>query len=301
MSKFPRVSIGLPVYNGENFIEKTLDAILSQTFDDFELIISDNASTDKTGQICNLYAEKDKRIRYYRNEKNLGGSKNYNRVFELSNGEYFKWAPHDDLIAPTYLERCLEVLDRDPSIVLCYSKMHYVNETGLYVKDYIERPNHCSEQPYERFCDFVLKGTQTFEHFGLVRSNILRKTSLYESYSLTDQILLAELSLYGKFFEIPETLLFIRLHPQICTVAFPDRIGRTAWFDTSKVNKLAFPHWRAISSHRRSIKKAPLNDYNRYKCYVILAKWINLNNNRLRGDITTAIKTIFLKTIQIFA
>ncbi len=118
----PRVSVGLPVYNGENFIKDALDSILAQTFEDFELIISDNASTDGTQQICRQYTSKDQRIRYIRNDGNIGASKNFNQVFELSSGEYFKWIAHDDLCAPEFLERCVEVLDQDPSIVLCFAR-----------------------------------------------------------------------------------------------------------------------------------------------------------------------------------
>ena len=110
----PRVSIGIPVYNGGRFIKEAIDSILAQTFEDFELILSDNASTDETEEICKEYATLDRRIRYYRNEENLGAAKNYNRVFELSNGEYFKWASHDDLCAPEYLERCIAALCPPP-------------------------------------------------------------------------------------------------------------------------------------------------------------------------------------------
>jgi len=114
----PRVSIGLPVYNGENYLEEAIDSILAQTYKDFELIISDNASTDRTPDICQAYANKDPRIRYYRNEKNIGAAVNFNRVFELSSSEYFKWAAHDDIIAPDYISECIEILDNDDSIVL---------------------------------------------------------------------------------------------------------------------------------------------------------------------------------------
>ena len=107
----PRVSIGMPVFNGENYLAEALDSLLTQTFSDFELIISDNASTDKTEEICRAYAVRDQRIRYFRNQENLGASRNYNRVFELSSGEYFKWAAHDDLCAPEFLGRCVDVLD----------------------------------------------------------------------------------------------------------------------------------------------------------------------------------------------
>ena len=290
MRKNSRVSIGLPVYNGDNFIEETLDSILSQTYEDFELIISDNASTDKTEIICNLYAGKDKRIRYFRNEKNLGGSRNYNKVFELSNSEYFKWAAHDDIISPTYLERCVEVLDQDPSIILCYSKMQYIDEKGKYLRNYIERPNHSAERPSIRFSDFVLKGTATFEHFGLVRSNILRKITLYEGYSLTDNVILAELSLHGRFFQIQEDMFFIREHSEGCTQKIPDRVEQTIWYDTRKEKKLAFPHWKAIAGYVRSINNAPLKYDEKVKCYLIIGKWIKMNNNYLRSDLKIAIK-----------
>src|SRR3569833_191665 len=115
----PKVSIGLPVYNGENIFRETLDSILDQTFEDFELIISDNASTDHTEAICQSYVDRDKRVRYLRNPENIGASGNYTRVFEAASGENFKWAAHDDVCATTFLAECVNVLDRDPAIVLC--------------------------------------------------------------------------------------------------------------------------------------------------------------------------------------
>ena len=99
----PRVSIGMPVYNGEKYLEEAIQSILAQTYSDFELVISDNASTDKTQEICLEYAARDSRVRYHRNEKNLGAAPNYNRTFELSTGQYFKWADYDDLLAEEFL------------------------------------------------------------------------------------------------------------------------------------------------------------------------------------------------------
>src|SRR5262245_31410059 len=117
----PRVSIGVPVYNGERYLRECIDSILGQTFRDFELILSDNASTDATRTICEAYATRDPRVRYYRNEQNLGACRNFNRCVELARGDYFLWAAHDDAIAPEYLARCVEALDRDPSVVLSHS------------------------------------------------------------------------------------------------------------------------------------------------------------------------------------
>ena len=107
----PRLSIGLPVYNGERYLAEAFDCFLAQTFQDFEIIVCDNASTDHTAEICRSYAERDPRIRYYRNGKNLGAIPNFNRVFELSRSPLFKWAAHDDLYHPRYMETCIRILD----------------------------------------------------------------------------------------------------------------------------------------------------------------------------------------------
>ena len=93
----PRVSIGLPVYNGDRYLRETIEGLLNQTFSDFELVICDNASTDRTQDICNEYCLLDKRVRYYRNNENIGAGKNFNKAFSLSQGKYFKWAACDDL------------------------------------------------------------------------------------------------------------------------------------------------------------------------------------------------------------
>jgi glycosyltransferase involved in cell wall biosynthesis len=123
-----KVSIGLPVFNGENYLEAAVDSILAQTFKDFELIISDNASTDRTQEICQRYCGRDSRVRYFRSEQNHGAAWNFNRVFELASGEYFKWAAHDDMIAPDFLQKCVAVLDEDPTVVLCHSQVQFINE-----------------------------------------------------------------------------------------------------------------------------------------------------------------------------
>ena len=121
-----QLSIGLPIYNGEEFLKEAIESLINQTFEDFEIVISDNASTDQTQQICRYYADLDPRIRYYRCKQNLGAAWNYNRVFELSYGEYFKWAAHDDFCGPAFFERCVDALDRD-------KKWHFVPHENLMV------------------------------------------------------------------------------------------------------------------------------------------------------------------------
>ena len=126
----PRVSMGLPVYNGEQYLATALDSLLAQTFTDFEIVISDNASTDATEEICRRYAARDARIRYVRQPENRGSVFNFNHVFELARGEYYRWHAHDDVCAPTFLDRCVELLDQDPTIVGCHSLKVKIDQGG---------------------------------------------------------------------------------------------------------------------------------------------------------------------------
>lgn len=213
----PYVSIGLPVYNGEQYLRETLDSILAQTFTDFELIISDNASTDNTEGICREYADRDKRISYYRNLKNIGAAGNYNRTFELSSGRYFKWAAHDDLIAPEFLERCVAVLDSEPSVVVCYTREVCIDEKGQPLRKRGNLLNLRSSKPRERFKEYHdLWYKRGFTHanqcFALIKSSALAKTPLIGSYVWSELALGAELLLLGEFYEIPEYLFFFRYH-----------------------------------------------------------------------------------------
>src|SRR5262245_52172325 len=174
MPKRPRVSIGLPVFNGELYVEEALNSLLSQSFSDYELIISDNASTDSTPDICERYAARDPRIRFYRNDQNRGLAWNCNRVFQLSTGEYFKWAHHDDLCKPDFILRCVDVLDAKPSVVLCYSDVILIDEHGKELKHYEDSGRVISSLPHERFRNLLETVGLSNHMFGLIRSSALR-------------------------------------------------------------------------------------------------------------------------------
>src|SRR5207244_11742434 len=130
MSRKPRLSIAVPVRNGGRFIGQTLDSLLAQNYSDFELIISDNASTDQTEAVCQAYAVRDRRIRYHRSSQDFGSARNYNYLFQQARAEYFKWAAADDLYAPEFVGRCTEVLEHDPSVVLASAKPRFIDEHG---------------------------------------------------------------------------------------------------------------------------------------------------------------------------
>ena len=126
----------MPVCNGEQFIQQALDSLLAQDYKHFELIISDNASNDRTAGICESYAAKDARVRYYRNEENCGPVANFNRVLECAGGEYFMWAACDDLWEPTYISTLLQSLMMTRSGVLAFSAFDNIDEHGRQTRTY---------------------------------------------------------------------------------------------------------------------------------------------------------------------
>jgi glycosyltransferase involved in cell wall biosynthesis len=272
----------MPVFNGEKYLEEAVDSILAQTYQDFELIISDNASTDKTQKICQDYTDRDSRISYYRNEKNLGAPKNYNRVFKLSSGKYFKWAAYDDVLAPEYLKKCVNVLDDDSSIILCHSRTGHIDEhgnlVGYYNQGMLRRID--SYKPHERFGDLINLYYTTSPVFGVIRANLFGKTSLHGSYIGADRNLLAEIGLMGRIYEIPECLFFWRDHPDSYTSIYYGQARSTsasrlrkemAWW--SKEGLTSFPHWKNYVEYFRSVKRVPLKLSERLLCYNQIFKW----------------------------
>ena len=175
----PRVSIGLPVYNGADYLEAALDSIQAQTFGNFEVIICDNGSTDATESICRRYAEGDERVRYHRNERNLGAAKNYNCTLKLARAPYFRWACHDDRLAPRCLEACVEVLDTHPRVVCAYSLTQMIDAEGEPIEEpgWIRDLHLVDQSPSERFAHYLRAyrwGGDGGQLFGLMRTDVLR-------------------------------------------------------------------------------------------------------------------------------
>jgi len=285
----PCVSIGLPVYNGENFLEEALDSILAQSFSDFELIISDNASSDQTESICRSYANRDKRICYFRNTENLGAAWNFNRVFKLSSGEYFKWAAHDDVLAPDFLEKCKKILDSDSSVVLCYSKSVDIDAKGKFLKYNQHDGNIQSFKANLRFRDLILINHSCLPVFGLIRKSKLEKTKLIGKYVASDRVLLAELGMRGRFHELPEVLFYHREHSQRSTRVMPLLHSRLVWFDPKKKDRLILPFWKIFFEYMGSISRVALNHYEKTMCYFQLIKWIKLNWRMMLNDVFVSI------------
>lgn len=262
----------MPVYNGENFVADAIASMLAQSLKDFELIISDNGSSDGTERICKGYAACDSRVRYYRSPVNRGAAWNFNRVFELSLAPYFKWAAHDDVCAPEYLERCVDVLDRNQAAVLVYPKNRIIDEEGRLVGEYADGFDLRSPRASERLLQCLASTGRCNPMFGLVRAEALRKTQLVGSYVASDYILLAQLALIGEFYELPQYLFFNRDHPYRSGHALHSLREHAAWYDPTR-RGMPKRWWRLMIEYCRSIARAPLDARERMRCYWIWMKW----------------------------
>jgi glycosyltransferase involved in cell wall biosynthesis len=287
----PRVSIGLPVYNGERYIAETLDSLLAQTYENFELIICDNASTDKTEQICRSFALKDDRIRYVRNSTNLGAPKNYRLSFELSAGDYFRWANSDDLFAPTSLSRCVEVLDSDPSIVLTYPKTLLIDERGQVISEYEDGLHLQSPRASERFAQLCHRLGLVNVIYGLMRADILRQTALIGNFIGADTILLAELTLYGKFWEIPEFLFYRRFHPGASSSCRSIDQLQEFYVPGSK-GQVAFTEWSRLFAYGRCVWRAPLVLPEKMRLGYFLIRKTNWTRGKLAAEVVAAARRV---------
>ncbi len=227
----PRVSIGLPVYNGERYIAESVRSVLAQSFDDFELIVSDNASTDATVDIVERVADGDLRVTIVRNEANRGAAWNYNHVFELSSGELFRWHAHDDLLAPGLIERLVAELDADESVVLAHSWTRFIDADGQPVQVFRDDLHVISPHPADRLREVVQRLTFCNAVFGLVRSDVLARTALIGEFPGSDVPLLYELAVLGKFAVVPEDLFLRR--PGMSLKANRSNRALAAWFGPS--------------------------------------------------------------------
>ena len=257
----PRVVVGLPVYNGAEYVAGAIDAILEQTFADFELVISDNASTDETSEICRAAAARDDRVTYIRQPTNLGAAPNYNIVLERAPAsDFFVWVAHDDKATPKFLERCVEELDAHPRAVVAFPRMVDIDAAGDEVGQAPERPGLTDPDPAVRFGDVISQSNRNDPIFGVIRRTVLEGTTLHGSYSGSDRTLLAELALRGPFVEIDEPLFCIRQHAGRSVHQARSRWDihvREAWFDTTRADMVVFPKWRRVGAYMSAIRDAP--------------------------------------------
>ncbi len=285
MAATPLVTIGLPVYNSERYVAQSLESLLNQSYRDFRLIISDNASTDGTAEICQDYARRDARIDYHRNAENIGLSPNFNRVFALSQSKYFKWSTSDDYWAPTFLERAVAILERDARIVLCYPKTTLVDAQGANPEAYEDNLHLMSDSARERFIALMEKIRLSHQHLGVVRADLVRRTHLLGPHQDSDINLLAELALHGKFYEIPERLFFRRFHQDSSSWSRKDEGHQERRYHSAASARIKLTAWRWHQAFFRAVSGAPITLRDKLALYLYLARRMRWDRVRLTREL----------------
>jgi len=303
----PRVSIGVPVYNGQKYIRFTLDSLLAQTFTDFEIIVTDNCSTDPTPQIVAEYAARDPRVKYFVNSENIGPARNYNRSIELAKGEYFKWNPADDVCDPTFIEKCVNVLDADPSVVLVYPRTNVIDQNGTVVDKYGYEIDFDDPRPQVRLSRMMhvnhkLHGAH--ELYGLMRTAQLRKTPGFRTHVRGDSVLLARLALLGRMRRIEEFLFFNRDHTDRSSKYLSLKLIRKGsrlskyigsgpkpsaeWWDPKLKGKIVFPEWRVLREYLRAVQETDLSAGEKSACYLSVARFGAWHSPKMARDLVIA-------------
>jgi glycosyltransferase involved in cell wall biosynthesis len=275
--EMPLVSIGLPVYNGENFVAEAIQCVLDQTFSNWELIICDNGSTDRTATICRDYADHDDRIRVYQNERNMGLAFNFNEAFRLSRGRYFKWITHDDLFMPGLLESCIDELEKDQRVVMVFPMICYVDASGRRLRGQnseLSILGPTAESRVHKLMALEMQSTDVFwSLYGLVRSDVLRETGLMGLYNGSDQVLLLEFALRGCLKQIGKELFLRREH----RLAATSRGGwtfreRAKFVNANDKRRLVFPYCRMLKEHLNCILTSSMPFWARLRCTAVVLK-----------------------------
>ena len=277
----PLVTIGLPTYNGGDFLRASLESLLAQTHRDFELVISDNASIDGTEVVCREFAARDLRIVYSRLPANIGGVANHNRVASMARGRYFMWAASDDVWRPTYIERCLAVLEADPTIVVAYTINALMNESGQLEREVAMGPPLDGDDTVMRFRRMT-EIYRTIEPFyGLIRRDALVRVKPMVKHPGFDRILFAELGLIGKLHQISEPLYVRRIHAGQSVGTYPSLKSRYRWISPNRKARFVWPHLEYAGHFASAALRSAPSMGVRLRCLVHLAKWCNWHRQQL--------------------
>lgn len=310
----PRVSIGVPVYNGERYLARTLESLLAQTFSDFEVIITDNASTDATAEIGRAFAARDSRIRYHRAEQNQGVAANFLWAFELAKAPYFKWQAADDLCAPTFLAECVAILDAHPEVVLAFPRTQIIDEDDQPVRANDYDADADLPQPHKRFSRLMNINHRVHgahELYGVIRREALARIPVYDRVVRSDSIMLCRLALLGRFRRLDQLLFLNREHSRRSVTAqtpgrrLQSRSRLSRWIGQGPVppahfwnpalaDRIVFPEWRIWREYLRSTKFADLTFSQRIGCWGALTGFSLRHIPKLIRDLVIATEHFLL-------
>jgi glycosyltransferase involved in cell wall biosynthesis len=277
MSDLPLASAGIPVFQGENFLDETLRFLRSQDYPNLEIVVCDNASTDQTADIVRRHAAEDPRVRLIVNETNIGAASNYNKVFEVSRGKYFAWNAHDDHSSPDFFSEGVTALDSDDNAVVALPRSFRVDLDGERLEEFSIPPDVHSQHPHVRFRAAARAHPEAIV-FGLFRSEAVRRTRLHGRFSGSDRNFVAELMLHGRAIMAGDSEFYLREHPGRSVRTF-HRSGkgrythlRDAWYAPERENRMVFPSWRRLREYVASVTRTRLGFADSARCYAAVGR-----------------------------
>ncbi len=285
----PKVVVGLPVYNGQKYLGVAIESHLSQSFGDFDLVISDNGSTDATPEICADYASRDKRVKYLRSLENRGILWNHRRVFDAieSPNQYFRWAGADDILEPTLLQAMVEVLDARPEVEAVVPDTKNIDDKGELVGSMARTLDLQSSDVFERAHDVLLANYQHVIAYGLLRASTLQRMRTRPDYIGWDPVFLWELALRGQMVQAAGPVLLRRFHAgSISRVKTAKEMKK--WVEPNSNVGMEFPHWTWAYERVRALIACPLSTRDRLRIGALLARATLWQKGALVRDVTQA-------------
>lgn len=273
----PEVTIGIPVFNGENYLSFAIESVLNQTHTDIRLLISDNNSTDSTQDICQKYSKLDSRVTYFRQSDNIGGAPNYNFVFNQCKSPYFKWLAHDDVMMPEYIERCLKILKENPYLSVVHCKTTRIDSSGSQTGNYDHEIRLDGSTSSERFRR-MLWANYFNEVFGLMRKDMVVRTCLHRSHVASDRNFMAHLLLFGDVGYVEDYLFMRRAHAEcfVASHAGKDNHSKLLWFDPNVRNAKLRSKFSGLTKffyYLTSIFDSPISFKEKNMCIFYLFEW----------------------------
>jgi len=256
----PEISIGMPVYNGANYLRQALESALAQKDVDLEVVLVDNGSTDATAAIAQQFASDDPRVRVESSPENRGAAYSFNRCVELARGRYFRWAAHDDVFEETFTRRCIDALEHDRGASVAVTQAEMIDEDGDVVRTIEDYLGAQGSDPVRRALDIMFESSWCLHIFGVVRLEELRTTGLIGAFAGSDHITLLELALRGRFVVVSGYGFGNREHRERSLRAHGQNRerDRDAWFDPSRRGDLTLPRWRRFVEYAKGVLRAPI-------------------------------------------
>jgi len=280
---------GLPVYNGERYLAAAIESHLAQTYGDFELVISDNGSTDATADICNEYASRDNRIKVLRSNQNRGILWNHRRVFEAveSPRQYFRWAAADDVLEHGLLKTMVDVLEARPEVEAVVPNTRNIDCDDRPIGSMSRALDLQSPDAFERARAVLLGGYQMVIAFGLFRASTLQRLRTRPDYLGWDFVFLWELALHGQMVQTSGPALLRRFHPG-ATSRVKTASEMRKWVEPNSSAGMRFPHWTWAYERARTLMASPLPLRERWRIGLMLARVTTWQRDSLARDLTQA-------------